>query len=81
MYPNFHKNEVLSFKISKANHVLAITTLNYSKELMPPMRTSLEHVFIVNSAQIPNGTMNVNEIIGLANRKAEEIGNLVSGKG
>jgi len=73
MYPSFQRKDVLSFKISKATHVLPITTLNYSKQLLPPTVTSLENVFVVNSAQLPNGTMNVNEILGLANRKAEEI--------
>ena len=31
-----------------------------------PWRTSLPNVFIVNSAQIANGTLNVNETVGLA---------------
>jgi len=35
-------------------------------------------VFVVNSAQISNGTMNVNEIVGLANRKAVEIIKMLS---
>jgi hypothetical protein len=47
--------------------------LQYSTDVLPSTNTSSEHLFIVNSAQIPNGTMNVNEIIGLANRKAKEI--------
>jgi hypothetical protein len=37
---------------------------------LPPVRTSLANVFIVNSAQIANGTLNVNETIGLANAQA-----------
>jgi hypothetical protein len=73
MYPSFRQKDVLGFKISRASHVLPITTLNYSKELLPPTKTSLENVFVVNSAQLSNGTMNVNEIVGLANRKAQEI--------
>ena len=32
-----------------------------------------EHVFIVNSAQIANGTLNVNETIGLANSQAAQL--------
>lgn len=79
MYPSFLKEDVLAFKAIRASDVFPITTLNYSTELLPSTRTSLEHVFVVNSAQIPNGTMNVNEIVGLANRKSEEIANLVGG--
>jgi hypothetical protein len=41
----------------------------------------LEKVFVVNSAQIPNGTMNVNEIVGLANRKAKKIASYLSAQG
>jgi len=73
MYPSFQRGDVLAFKTTRANHVLPIKTLNYSIKLLPPTRTSLENVFVVNSAQIPNGTMNVNEIVGLANRKVQEI--------
>ncbi|MCK4791008.1 MAG: FAD-dependent oxidoreductase [Desulfobacteraceae bacterium] len=73
MYPSFRRGDVLAFKTTRANHVLPIKTLNYSIKLLPPTRTSLENVFVVNSAQIPNGTMNVNEIVGLANRKVQEI--------
>jgi hypothetical protein len=37
------------------------------------MTTSLENVFIVNSAQITNGTLNVNETILLAERALKEL--------
>ena len=78
IYPSFRRSDVLAFKTTRASHVLPITTLNYSTKLLPPTRTSLENVFVVNSAQIPNGTMNVNEIVGLANRKVQEIVHLLS---
>lgn len=78
IYPTFSRKDVLVSKVTRDTGVLPLATLDYSKKLLPPMRTSLEHVFIVNSAQIPNGTMNVNEIVGLANRKSKEIANLVS---
>jgi protoporphyrinogen oxidase len=78
MYLSFNRADVLHFHVSKANHVLPITTLNYSIKVLPPTKISLENVFIVNSAQIANGTMNVNEIIGLANRKATELVELLS---
>lgn len=73
MYPSFSKDDILFSKISRASHVLPITTLNYSTEVIPSTYTSFKNMFIVNSAQIANGTMNVNEIVGLANRKAKEI--------
>lgn len=73
LYPKFRREDVLRFTVNRASHVLPLVTLNYSSELLPATKTSLENIYLVNSAQIPNGTMNLNEIIGLANRKATEI--------
>lgn len=73
MYPSLKRDDILYTKVARGSHVMPITTLSYSSDLVPPTRTSLDNVFIVNSAQIANGTMNINEIVGLANRKAEEI--------
>jgi protoporphyrinogen oxidase len=65
MYPHFDRNDVLAFKVSRVRQVFPIPTLNYSEEL-PDMLTSCRNLFIVNSAQITNGTLNVNETIQLA---------------
>jgi hypothetical protein len=70
MYPGFRRDDVLAFHVSRVRHVLAVSTLDYSTVALPPVRTSLSHVFIANSAQIANGTLNVNETIGLANAQA-----------
>ena len=67
MYPHFSRADVLAFKISRVRQVFPIPTLNYSENLIS-MKTSLENVFVVNSAQITNGTLNVNETIQLAER-------------
>ena len=50
--------------------MLAITTLEYSRLAGPSLRTSMPNVFVVNSAQIANGTLNVNETVALANEGA-----------
>lgn len=80
IYPQFRRDDIVASTITRGKKVLPITTLNYSREVLPPVRTSLKHVFVVNSAQIANGTMNVNEIVGLANKKAKEIAELVRGQ-
>ena len=67
MYPHFSREDVVEFKISRVRNVFPIPTLNYS-ENVPSVTTSLENVFVVNSAQITNGTLNVNETILLAER-------------
>ena len=70
MYPAFRRDDVLAFHVSRVRHVLAVSTLDYSTVALPPVRTSMPNVFIANSAQIANGTLNVNETIGLANTQA-----------
>ncbi|MGH7657195.1 MAG: FAD-dependent oxidoreductase, partial [Gemmatimonadales bacterium] len=77
MYPDFHPDQVVACRIARAREVLAIPTLNYSATLLPPVRTSIPHVFVVNSAQIANGTLNLNETVGLANGKAAELADLL----
>ncbi len=57
--------------------MLAVTTLDYSARLLPPTTTTVDRVFVVNSAQIANGTLNVNETLGLAERKARELRSLL----
>ena len=67
MHPHFSRADVVEFKISRVRQVFPIPTLNYSEKL-PAVKTSLENVFIVNSAQITNGTLNVNETVQLAEK-------------
>jgi protoporphyrinogen oxidase len=72
MYPHLTRDDVLAFRVSRVRHVLAISTLNYSQHV-PPMETSIPGLWIVNSSQIVNGTLNVNETLTLADRAAEAI--------
>lgn len=73
MYPEFRPEHVVAFQVARVRSVLAVSTLHYSERALPPLRTSLAHVHVVNSAQIANGTLNVNETVGLANAKAAEL--------
>jgi protoporphyrinogen oxidase len=73
MYPDFRRDDVRVFQVSRVKEVLALSTLHYTDTALPPTRTSLENVFVVNSAQIAQGTLNNNEIVGLANLKAAEL--------
>lgn len=65
MYPNFSRQDVLAFRVSRVHQVFPILTLDYSKKLAP-MRTSLGNTFIVNSSHIRYATLNVNETVALA---------------
>ena len=67
MYAHFKREDVVEFKISRVRQVFPLPTLEYSAN-MPDVTTSLENVFVVNSAQITNGTLNINETVQLAER-------------
>lgn len=72
MYPELKKENVRFCGISKASQVFSLPTLNYSEKL-PGIKTSMGNYFIINSAQIINGTLNVNETIQVAETKLAEI--------
>jgi len=65
MYPHFEPDDVLAFRVSRVRNVFAVSTLNYSA-MVPPFATSLPGVYLVNSSQIVNGTLNINETLALA---------------
>lgn len=73
MYSHFRRDDVLAFQVSRVREVLAVSTLRYSDDVLPPMRTSLPNISVVNSSQIANGTLNVNETVGLANAQAADL--------
>ena len=65
MYPEFSRDDVIDFKLSRVRSVMAIPTLKYS-ELLPPMKSSVEGLYVVNSSYILKGNLNVNESITIA---------------
>jgi protoporphyrinogen oxidase len=73
MYPSFSRADVVAFNVSRARQVLAISTLGYSDKLLPSIATSLKNVFLLNSAQIAAGTLNVNETLGVVHANIEAI--------
>jgi protoporphyrinogen oxidase len=72
MYPDISENDLNFWGVSKARIVFALPTINYSKNI-PGVTTSLGNYYIINSAQIINGTLNVNETIQVAETKLKEI--------
>ena len=65
MYPEFSTDDIAAFKISRTRSVMAIPTLSYSDSL-PPMKSSVDGLYLVNSAYIVKGNLNVNETISIA---------------
>jgi protoporphyrinogen oxidase len=72
MYAHFSPEDVLAFRVSRVRHVFPIPTLHYS-EKVPPIETSTAGLYLVNSAQIVNGTLNVNETIQLAEQSLPKL--------
>ncbi|MGB7201523.1 MAG: NAD(P)/FAD-dependent oxidoreductase [Pyrinomonadaceae bacterium] len=65
MYPQFRREDVVDFKVSRVRQVFPLPVLNYSRDLSP-MQSSIDGLYVVNSSHIVNGTLNVNETVQLA---------------
>ena len=67
------KRPVLVWQVARSREVFPQPILRYS-ERVPPFSTSVPGVWLATSAQIVNGTLNVNETVALAERAAAVIG-------
>ncbi|MGC1392163.1 MAG: NAD(P)/FAD-dependent oxidoreductase [Bacteroidales bacterium] len=74
MYPEISEENVQFFGVSKARIVFPLPTIEYSKNL-PGIKTSIKNFYIINSSQIINGTLNVNETIQVAESKLKVVFN------
>ena len=72
MYSGFDPQDVLAFQVSRERHVYALPTLGAS-ERVPQLRCSLPGMFFVNSSQIVNATLNVNETVRLAEESVDPL--------
>ncbi len=72
MFPGFERARVRAFRVSRVSHVCAIPTLGYSERL-PPVVTSVPGLYLLGSAHIVNGTLNVNESVKLAESNLDRI--------
>lgn len=72
IYPSFEPSGVEAFKVSRVRTVFPISTLGFS-ESVPEFDTSLEGVHLVSSAQIVNGTLNVNDTMALSARAVDHL--------
>ncbi len=72
MYPEIKKEDIKYVGIARAKYVFALSTLNYSKNL-PDIQTGIDNLYIINTAHITNGTLNVNETVQLAEKAVEQV--------
>jgi protoporphyrinogen oxidase len=72
MYKHFSRDDVIDFKISRVRSVMAIPTINYS-QILPPMKSSVAGLYVVNSSYILRGNLNVNETITIAEEAMQTV--------
>lgn len=70
MFPDFCDDMVIDCEVTRTPYVVSLSTLNYSDK-MPPMVSSDKGLFAINSAQINNAALSVNETVALAEQGAQ----------
>jgi protoporphyrinogen oxidase len=65
IYPEFRREDVLAFQVAREAEVFPVPVREYSKKI-PPTRSTIPGLYFVTSAQIVNGTLNVNDSIRTA---------------
>jgi protoporphyrinogen oxidase len=64
MYPGFDRQSVKAIQTARAKYVMALPTLHYSQR-RPPVILSQPGLYLLNSARIVKGNLNVNETLEL----------------
>ncbi|MCB1474188.1 MAG: FAD-dependent oxidoreductase [Rhodobiaceae bacterium] len=67
LYPDIRREDIAAMRISRARHVLPVPVRGYAKRV-PAIVTSVPGLYTASSANIVNGTLNINETIELAER-------------
>ena len=67
VYPEFEQSDIVATRMSTVRYVLPVPTLDYSKRL-PPIKTSVPGLYFASSALITDGTLNVDETLGVVDR-------------
>lgn len=77
MYPWLLEENIKFAGVGRAKHVITVSKLGYS-EMLPDIKTSMPGVYIINTAHIKDGTLNVNETIKVAESKLTEITDILN---
>jgi protoporphyrinogen oxidase len=72
VYPDLEPSSVSACRIARVRNVMAVPTLGYS-EVAPPVMTNVEGFHIVNSAQITDGTLNIDATLGVVDRAMAQL--------
>ena len=71
MLPNFDTDNIVSIHINRSFKVQPLQVLNYSS-LVPSAETRHPDLYVVNTSQFVNATLNNNEVVGAVNRFYDE---------
>ena len=64
IHPDFDRGAIVGFRVSRVRNVMAVPTIGYSA-VVPTVETNIEGLYIANSAQIIDGTLNVDATLGV----------------
>jgi protoporphyrinogen oxidase len=67
VYPDLDPQAIRAMRIARVRHVMAVPTIGYS-DVVPPVETNLPGLHLVTSAQITDGTLNVDATLGVIDR-------------
>ena len=67
MFPTFDRSDIVSIHVHRATKVQPLQVIDYSK-LVPGVETRHPDLFVLNTSQFVNATLNNNEVIGAVNR-------------
>ena len=65
MHPKLQPEDIVSTQIFRERFVQPVPTLNYSRQA-PTAATGVPHLFVANTTQIVNDTLNNNAMVGIA---------------
>lgn len=65
MHPQLNREDILSVRIFRERFVQPVPTIDYSA-MAPPVTTGIPHLFVANTTQIVNDTLNNNAMISIA---------------
>lgn len=73
MYPRLHSSDIVAKFMFREPAVQPVPTLHYSSAVLPPMETPLPGIFLANTSQIVNNTLNNNVMTEIARKVAARV--------
>jgi protoporphyrinogen oxidase len=70
IHPEMQSSDILATRVFRERFVQPVPTLNYSAQA-PTMDTGIPHLFVANTSQIVNDTLNNNAMTTIARKAAE----------